>query len=78
MYRYRNYARLIKFNFARLSAVNLVGYKTALQVNSCSLHRLSGQDFVKTIKLESYSSLLLKQKFKKFGRFLFSVVKRYG
>ena len=49
MYRYRNYARLIKFNFARkLSAVNLVGYKMVLQVN-CLLHRLSGQDFVKQL-----------------------------
>ena len=27
----------------------VVGYKTALQVNSCLLHRLSGQDFVKQL-----------------------------
>ena len=31
------------------AAVKHVGYKTALQVNSCLLHRLSGQDFVKQL-----------------------------
>ena len=51
---------------------------TVLQVNSCLFHRLSGQDFVKKINLDSYSSLLLKQKFKKFGIFSFSLIKRYG
>ena len=31
----------------KLSAVKLVGYKTALHVNSCLSHTLGGQDFVK-------------------------------